>query len=363
MEKDALLDVTIEPLTLPESLESRDAADFLEVVRIGNEAWRRASGTDLHDDDPAEMLVRWRETPYRVTHVVFARLDGRIVGAGRVEIDKTTRDSAEIDVVLVEEHEQGPVAEAVMAAAEALAHENGRTVLQAWTIHRPDPVEHRLVPPTGAGWIPEDDPTTRLMRGAGFRLGQVERNSVFELNGSYEAVDRMLEKALAAAGPDYRPVWWAGPTPPEYADGYAAAIARMYTDVPVGDMVSEEASWDAGRVFERDGRFAESGTLIGVTLVIHEPTGTVAAFNELTIGADRSRPTAQWGTLVLPEHRGHRLGAIVKCIGLKRWHERVPESPRVSTFNAEENRYMLDVNEAVGFVPASYAGAWEKKLS
>ena len=356
-------DIRIEPLVIPASLDARDAGDFLEVVRIANDAWRRASGTDLHDDEPAELLVQTRETPYRLTHLAGARVAGELVGVASIEFDKTTSDSAEFDVSLVAAHEAGAVSDALMAEVERVAREHGRTVLQTWTIHRPDPVEHRLVPPTGAGWIPSEDPATRRMLAAGYRLGQVERNSVFELHGSYEATDRLLEQALAKAGPDYRAVWWAGPTPPEYAEGYAKAIGRMHSDVPTGDMVSEQAVWDAERVFEREGRFAEAGTLMGVTLVVHVPTGDVAAFNELTIGPDRSRPTSQWGTLVMPEHRGHRLGAIVKCVGLKKWHELVPESPRVSTFNAEENRYMLDVNEAVGFVPASYAGAWEKKLS
>ncbi|MER7796156.1 GNAT family N-acetyltransferase [Microbacterium sp. NPDC096154] len=357
------MDIEIEPLVVPESLDAPGGADFAEVVRIGNEAWRRESGTDLHDDDPQELLARWRETPYRVTRAILARVDGAIAGSGRIEIDKTTSQSAEVDVSLAEAHADGPVADALFAAVDALAREHGRSVLQTWTIHRPDPVDDRLVPPTGAGWIPAQDAATRRMRRNGYVLGQVERNSVFDLQGSYDAVDRLLEDALAKAGPDYRPVWWAGPTPPEYASGYAAAIARMSSDPPAGELSTEQSAWDAERVFERDTRLADAGVLMGVTLVIHGPSGEVAAFNELSIGQDRTRPTDQWGTLVMPEHRGRRLGAIVKCIGLRRWHELVPESPRVSTFNAEENRYMLDVNEAVGFVPASYAGAWEKRLS
>ncbi|GAA3647813.1 GNAT family N-acetyltransferase [Microbacterium marinilacus] len=357
------MDIRIDPLVVPATLDAADAADFVDLVRIGNAEWRRASGTDLHDDDPHELLGRLRETPYSVTVGAVARVDGRVVGGTRVDIDKTTSESAEVDLVLAEGHDDGSVADALLAESERIARRHGRTLLHTWTIHRPDPVDDRLVPPTGAGWIPERDAATRRMLRAGYALGQVERNSAFDLDGPYDAVRRLLESALTKAGPDYRPVWWVGATPPAYAAGYAKAIARMSSDVPAGELSFEQSVWDAERVLQRDVRFAEAGVLMGVTLVIHEPTGEVAAFNELSIARDRTRPTSQWGTLVMPEHRGRRLGTIVKCIGLQRWHEHVPESPVVSTFNAEENRYMLDVNEAVGFAPAGYAGAWEKRLA
>ncbi|WOF21612.1 GNAT family N-acetyltransferase [Microbacterium betulae] len=353
---------TIDPLRVPAALDDADAQDFREFWRIGNEAWRRDTGTDVNDDDAADVLERWREETYRTHAGLVAREGGRVIAAGSLEIEKTVARTAEIDVSVAAGHERTGVADALLAAVEGLAREHGRSVLQTWTGHRPDAGAERLVPPTGAGAIPAHDPPTERMVRAGYALRQVERNSVFDLHGSYDAVDRLLESAVAKAGPDYRVVWWSGPVPDRYADGYARAVSRMSTDVPAGDMVTEQRHWDAARLRERDARLARAGSLMGVTLVVHEPTGEVAAFNDLQIGSDHTRPTAQYGTLVMPEHRGRRLGAIVKCVGLRNWHEAVPESPCVSTFNAEENRYMLDVNEAVGFRPVSYAAAWEKTL-
>jgi hypothetical protein len=54
---------------------------------------------------------------------------------------------------------------------------------------------------------------------------------------------------------------------------------------------------------------------------------------------------------------------LLKVANLAHLESASPGHPSVTTFNAEENRHMLSVNEAVGFEPFAYESAWRKDLA
>jgi GNAT superfamily N-acetyltransferase len=362
-----MTDTATEPLTItrivvPEAVASADAGPFLEMVRLANAVCLFYTGHDYLTEEPGEMLGFWHDQADWGQTGFTAERAGRILGAVKLLYSKEATTSLEFDLMVDPEHWGEGIEEALLAVAEAEARTLHRSVVQTWTLHRPDSTGPALAPSTGWGSIPADDPQTVFQLENGFTLEQVERNSAFDLRGPFDVVERMHDEAIAAAGDDYRVVVWTSPTPEEHLDSFAYVISRMSTDAPQGGMVIEEETWDAERVRRRDARLQAQGLTVSVACVEHVPTHRLVAYNELVIGEDRTAATQQYGTLVLKEHRGHRLGAVVKGANLLRWRELVPESPRVSTFNAEENRHMLDINEALGFAPVSYAGAWKKVL-
>ena len=65
---------------------------------------------------------------------------------------------------------------------------------------------------------------------------------------------------------------------------------------------------------------------------------------------------------MLREHRGHRLGALVKVANLERLLAEAPDARRVHTWNADENTHMNAINDAMGFVPRQRESIWRLDL-
>lgn len=359
-----IAELVIEPIVIPPSLDEDRVGVVRAIERIGNAVARADSGTSDLDDTAEEILALWHDQTDYLRVGFSAARGGEFVGVGILMMPAEGERTVEFDVWVDPPLWGQGIEDALLAAVEAEAARRGRTTLQTFTLHRPDSPGARLAAPTGFGSIPADDRHTRFFVRNGFSLGQVERNSAFDLRGDYADVERLLAEALEVAGPDYRLREWTIPTPDELLDRFARVRGRLASDMPTGELVAEEEQWDADRVRRREARFAAMGMTVSVAAVEHVPTGDLVAYNDIgVLAAEPEGPTHQFGTLVVPEHRGHRLGMAVKCANLLRWREIAPQSSRVSTFNAEENAHMLAINVAIGFRPVSYVGAWKKVLS
>lgn len=357
----ALTGIDFRPLTVPAALDAADAGDFLEMMRVRNAVYAEIAGNDDEAMTPEALLPHYQPDPDETRYMWLVIRDGAVVGRVGVDIPhEAGSKNAYWLIELLQAHHGVGIGSQAYELVEQTAREHGRTVLQSWAEHPHAPGE-RLAAPTGFGEIPRDH-AARFYQRHGYALEQVERKSVLEFAAAMPLVEQHHVQALAAST-GYRVVQWQAPTPPDLRDGYAWVKSRMSTDVPAADMEFDEETWDAARIMRHDQRYLDGGQTVLVTAAQHVATGELVAFNELVVGADRTAATHQEDTLVLKEHRGHRLGLLVKCAGLKTWHgEIAPDSPRVITYNAEENRPMLDINEAIGFAPASYSAGWKKTL-
>jgi len=226
----------------------------------------------------------------------------------------------------------------------------------------PEAAGPRLTPPTGAGSLPADSVPVRWLLGRGFRLEQVERGSRFPLPADADGLARHRAEAERAAGPEYAVRTWTGPAPERWHADLALLYMRMSTDAPSAGLEEAEDLWTAERVASREAVIPPAADRL-TAVVEHLPSGELAGFTRLLVPHDVRRPAEQGATLVRREHRGHRLGMLLKIANLQLLEAERPGHPSVLTWNAEENRYMLDVNEAVGFEPIGYEGGWRKDLA
>ncbi|HEY3436715.1 MAG TPA: GNAT family N-acetyltransferase [Actinotalea sp.] len=256
------------------------------------------------------------------------------------------------------------IGSALWDACLAIVHEEGRTVVLGGSDHTPEPPPGpgALESPAGGGRIPADDDSTRFALARGFALEQVGRHSVLDVPLPEADLTAHLDGARAAAGPDYRLHHWADAVPEGWLDGFALLETRMSTDAPSAGLEVTEDPWDAQRVLDEARAIHERGQGFRVAAAEHVPTGTLAAFTMVELPDARPEVVFQGDTLVLREHRGRRLGMLVKAALLDELARVRPQARRVHTWNAQENAHMLAINVALGFRPASVEAEWQLRL-
>lgn len=356
----------IEPLRTPATIDSVDAEDFLAANDLSNLTEGLRWGNNDHWVSAENRLAGARSNEYTARDSFIAKVDGRIIGRADVELPLRDNTGAGYVYVIVHpEYQHRGLGSRLYAALEQRMVTEGRSVALSWSDHVANfdvDAANGLRPASGPGSLPPDDAVVRFCRHLGYRLEQVERFGMLQLPLDYGAVAGMEQQAQSAAG-DYEVLTWQDSCPDAVVDQYAYLCQRMSMDVPLGELQWQAEQWDAARVREGEHRLRQQGGHSLVAATRHVPTDQLVGNTVLEYFPDRPEMAYQENTLVLVEHRGHRLGMLLKATNLRRLQDLRPQVRRLYTWNAAENAHMLSINTELGFTPAGYVGAWQKKLS
>lgn len=366
--------VVVRALPVPASLDDPEAWLLDGMVDCVNDSVWATWGTRDFFRTPHEALGSLHSQRY-AAKLRFVAVDegaagaadepGRVLGYAALDLPRQDNThTGELDIAVRPPARGRGIGTALHDAALAVALAHGRTHLIAETEQTSEPADgvSAVVPSTGTGRLHADDPNVRFMQRHGWALEQVTRYSVLDVPVADELLATHREAATAAAGPDYRVLFWEGSCPEDRVDQFALLMTRMSTDAPLGGLALNEDTWDAARVRTLEQQLADRGIGYLVAAVEHVPTGTLAAFSAVDVTPVTDEFVFQDDTLVLREHRGHRLGMLVKVANLDRLAAERPSLRRIGTWNAEENAHMLAINVALGFRPSGGTGEWQRTL-
>lgn len=280
-------------------------------------------------------------------HHAVAYLDG--APAGYVEIVLPQLDNlenAEIDLEVHPDYRRRGVGRALFEYTMGVVRGLGRKRITSMALD---------ALPGGVARDPAGEAFAAAM-GAKPALQEVRRRlDVTALD--HDALDAMVAAARAKSA-GYSLVQWRDVTPDDIVDDVAYLDGRLNADAPMGDLEWEAEKIDADRIRAIEATKAARGRRAYNTGARHDESGRLVAFTTVDAG-DVTWHAFQQITLVEPNHRGHRLGALVKVENLRLALAHETELRAIDTWNAGVNDHMISINEAMGFRPVDGWQNWQ----
>ena len=358
-------DVRIEQLWIPDSLDGPDAADFIAAVEVGRRVRMQTWGSADLAYAPQEKLLEMAD-PYERQVILVAKIGAEIVGTVDIALPLAENHHlAEFALDILPEYQGRGLGRKLLKAAEHFARDEGRHTILIDTNHPSsslaDSEASQLVPGTGLGFVPVNSREVEFARLSGYTLQHIEKFSACALPLDSGLVEELQSEAEEANGGRYRLHHWTDRCPEQWLDA-VAALENSAGEDGVPGVDDSDMVFDGGILREAEEVAIAQGRRTVVTAVEHLVSGALVGLTTISVLARRPDVVFQDDTVVLREHRGNKLGLLIKVANMERLSEQFPDARVLYTWNAPENRDLLKVNLQLGFTTAGVTGIWQKEL-
>lgn len=197
-------------------------------------------------------------------------------------------------------------------------------------------------------------------RGKGASGGIDEVMRAMQIDEGLPARLSALQEEAQPHAAGYEMMSWRAPTPEENL-GELVELHKIIADAPRDEGIVPSAL-DADRVRSMEAAMLAMGGRIYTVVSRHTVSGQLVALTQVAIDPDIPGWGFQQLTSVRREHRGHRLGLLVKIAMLNLLAGNEPDLRHIFTGNAGANDHMIAINELLGYKIAAVIRSWELDL-
>jgi GNAT superfamily N-acetyltransferase len=310
-------------------LSPDDEVGCAEAVAVDSAGWKLDRPEMLqHTPKSFANMLRygWDMVP---PQAYLAREEGTPVGLLTVDVPQyDNTNQTWLDVKVHPDHRSRGIGSELLAYGENMTRELGRDVV-------------------GFGGL--DLPKAEAFAARhGFEQKAIEVNRRQDLAGlDWDIVQRLYDEAVAASTA-YELVTLTGALPDDMLEGMVA-VTESINDAPKDDLDIEDDVFTPERLRAYEEAQEKSDRTLYRVIARAKETGELAGHTVVAVEQERPHIGEQHDTAVSRDHRGHRLGALLKSAMLLRLREAEPALTQIDTWNAESNNHMIGINEQLNY--------------
>lgn len=313
----------------PIQVDDRDAGQLADVANAAaavdapplptiDAAYVRSRLAYGHDMTPATALS------------VARSADDEIVAVG--ELHRSRWDNAHVAILEIQTapaHRGRGIGDSLLARLEQRARALGCTELLA------------------EAWV--GSPGEAFWQRHGFTVGSIAANrrlwtGQLDTSGLHKL---LAEAEDASAGYDL--IELPNPAPEELVPQLLALHLAM-NDSPLDDLRLDDDEWPVERLRAYEDAMRQRGMRLHRLVAQRRSDGVLGGHTVVAVDEERPMLGMQEDTAVVAGHRGHRLGLRLKIAMLELLGRKEPQLHFIDTWNAESNRHMIQINDALGCV-------------